>query len=185
MSCNDNQINKEVSIEYPLFQSQKGRYFIGETPLLKGTNSLAVAALVNPSDSYVNIYLNAITVTNISNSPLSAEIYLDSTPPGGTPSTNVRCTNLSFSPAPQPYGEIQSNGIVKSPPSNGVSIFSRIVSPNSTTVIDGGQIILAPKSCVLVYLGGYLPVTLNSTIVAFGWWEEKIFRSCFNDNFCN
>ncbi|WP_353735855.1 DUF6143 family protein [Clostridium sp. ZBS2] len=62
------------------------------------------------------------------------------------------------------------------PPKNGVDIFSRIVSPYSTLVIDGGQIIISPGQSLIVYLGGFLPIQFDSTIVAFGWWEEKIYE---------
>lgn len=174
MSFNDNKLIKEVSIEYPLFQSQKGRYFIGETPILTGPTSKAIAALVNPTKSNVNIYLNAITVSNISNESLSAGIYLRSSIPIGNTSPYVSCTNVTITPPPNPKGLIKFNDSDPVSPIDGVPIFSRIVAPYSTTVIDGGQIIIPPKSCILVYLGGYLPIQFDSVIVAFGWWEEKI-----------
>ncbi|NFS66528.1 hypothetical protein FDF03_19100, partial [Clostridium botulinum] len=43
---------------------------------INGEDQHALAALVNPIDSKVNIYVNAITVTNISTLNLSAEFYL-------------------------------------------------------------------------------------------------------------
>ena len=184
MLSSDRALNKEVSLEYPLFQSKKGHYFIGQTPILAGSNSYAVAALVNPTCSNVNIYLNAITVTNISSQDISAEIYLKSTPSGGLPSTNFSCTNITIVPTPQPNGLIQSNGSISNPPTTGVSIFSRIIPSHSTTVIDDGQIIIPPHSCILVFLGGLLPVAANSTIVAFGWWEERIENCYCNQHNC-
>ncbi|WP_434798300.1 DUF6143 family protein [Terrisporobacter vanillatitrophus] len=184
MLSKDTNLNKEVSIEYPLFQSQKGHYFIGQTPILTGPDSQAIAALVNPRCSDVNIYLNAITVTNISGESLSAEIYLRSTPPRGESSPYVSCTNVTIVPPPQPNGEIKFNNIVTNPPANGVPIFSRIVPGFSTTVIDGGQIIIPPNSCILVYLGGFLPVEFDSAIVAFGWWEERINKYCCESHCC-
>ena len=184
MSFNDKNLNKEVSMEYTLFQSQKGHYFIGQTPILAGPDCHAIAALVNPAASNVNIYLNAVTVTNISDENLSAEIYIRSTPPGGEPSTFVSCTNVSIVPPPNPAGEIQFKDVVSAPPTDGVSIFSRIAPAFSTTVIDGGQIIIPPDSCILVYLGVFLPVKFDGAIVAFGWWEEKINKCCYNSPCC-
>lgn len=184
MLSKDTNLNKEVSIEYPLFQSQKGHYFIGQTPILTGPDSQAIAALVNPRWSDVNIYLNAITVTNISGENLSAEIHLRSTPPRGESSPYVSCTNVTIVPPPQPNGEIKFNNIITNPPANGVPIFSRIVPGFSTTVIDGGQIIIPPNSCILVYLGGFLPIEFDSAIVAFGWWEERINKYCCESNCC-
>lgn len=168
---------QEISIPYPLYQSTKGNYFIGQTPILTGQNQHALAALVNPSSSNVTIYMNAITVTNISDLNVSAEVYLKSTLTGGTTSNSISCANLSIIPEPIPRGQIQYLPTTSTPPSTGVSIFSRIVSPYTTLVIDGGQIIIPPGQSLLVYLGGYLPVVFDSAIVAFGWWEEKI-HSC-------
>lgn len=184
MLSKDGNLNTEISIEYPLSQSQKGHYFIGQTPILTGPNSQAIAALVNPRRSNVNIYLNAITVTNISDKNFSAEIYLRSTPLKSDPSPYVSCTNVTIVPPPKPNGEVKFNNTVTNPPSNGVSIFSRIAPGFSTTVIDGGQIIIPPNSCILVYLGGYLPVEFDSAIVAFGWWEERINKSCCESHCC-
>lgn len=184
MLSKDRNFTKEVSIEYPLFQSEKGHYFIGQTPILKGSNFRGLASLVNPANSSVNIYLNAITVTNISTKNLSAEIYLRSTPLDNEVSPYVSCTNVTIVPPPKPNGEIQFNGVVTNPPYDGIPIFSRISSSLSTTVIDGGQIIISPNSCILVYLGGFLPVDLDSVIVAFGWWEEKINNFCYKPHYC-
>ncbi|MGL4772607.1 MAG: DUF6143 family protein [Clostridium sp.] len=179
MSKNDYLANKEISISYPLYQSQNGKYFIGETPILSGQDSHALAALVNPSDSNVNIYVNAITVTNISPKNISAEIYLNAIFTGGLTSTSVACVNTSFNPPPKPYGQIKFLPTTATPPIGGTSIFSRIVSPNSTNIIDGSQIIIGPGKSLIVYLGGYLPISPNSTIVALGWWEET------TNNYCN
>lgn len=174
MSYSDNKIRKEVSIPYPLYQSEKGEYFIGQTPILIGEDQHALAALVNPITSNVNIYANAITVTNISDLNLSSEIYLKSTFNGGIISNSVSCTNLSIIPEPIPEGEIKYLATATKPPNDGVAIFSRIVSPYSTLVIDGGQIIIPPGQSLIVYLGGFLPVAFDSAIVAFGWGEEPI-----------
>ena len=184
MMSNDRNLNKEICIEYPLFQSQKGNYFIGQTPILTGIDTYAIAAWVNPPNSNVNSYLNAITVSNISNQNLSAEIYLRSNPSVGEISSYVSCTNVTIIPPPKPNGEIQFKNIVTNPPTNGVLIFSRIVPAFTTTVIDGGQIIIPPYSCILVYLGGFLPVEIDSAIVAFGWWEERLNKYCCDYRSC-
>ena len=171
MSHSDKTCKEEVSIPYALCQSEKGNYFIGQTPVLPGENQLALAALKNPLRSHVNVYVNAITVTNNSERNISAEIYLRSTIYRGSISPLVSCANVGIRPAPTPEANIVYFGDVTTPP-NGVPIFSRIVSPFSTLVIDGGQIIISPGQALAVFLGGFLPVAQNSTIVAFGWWEE-------------
>ena len=180
MSCYDKKIPKEVSIEYPLYQSEKGKYFIGQTPTLIGSDNHAIAALVNPTTSQVKIYLNAITITNISGNNLSAEFYIRSSFKTGLVSNLFSCTNTDIVPFPVPKGEIQYLSTATQPP-NGINIFSRIVSPYTTLVVDGGQIILGPEQSLVVYLGGFLPVVFDSAKVAFGWWEEKT-TPCSNCN---
>ncbi len=174
----DNTSKEEVSIPYALYQSEKGNYFIGQTPVLPGENQLALAALRNPLRSHVNVYVNAITVTNNSELYVSAEIYLRSIVYHGTTSHLVSCVNLAIHPAPMPKADIVYLSEVTQPPKDGVAIFSRIVSPYSTLVIDGGQIIISPGQSLVVFHGGFLPVAKNSTIVALGWWEEDTQHDC-------
>ena len=59
-----------------------------------------------------------------------------------------------------------------------MSIFTRVASPYSTLVIDGGQIIIPSGQSIVVYLGGLIPIKPSSTIVAFGWWEEPLYNCC-------
>lgn len=169
---------KEVSIPFPLYESEKGKYFIGETPILIVEDTNAIVVLSNPSKSNVNLYVNAITVTNISDSHLSAEFYLRSNFKDGETSDSISCTNLSIVPPPMHKGEIKYSTSTTNPPEDGIVIFSRIVSPYSTSVIDGGQMIISPGQCLLVYLGGYLPIVFDSIIVAFGWGEEPKNPCC-------
>lgn len=169
----------EISIDYPLYQSEKGNYFIGQTPALSGQTKHALAILKNPPKSSRNIYLNAMTITNISNLNLSAEFYLRSNISKGIISDLVSCVNTTINPEPMPKGQVRYLNSPTEPPTNGVPIFSRIVSPYSTLVVDGGQIILAPGQSISIYIGGFLPVSFNSIKFAFGWWEEKI-HTCHN-----
>lgn len=173
MSCNNKNIPKEISIPYPLYQSKQGNYFIGETPILIGRNGHALAALVNPIDSNVTIYVNAMTITNISALNISAEFYVKTNLKRSMISDSVSAANLDYSTT-NPEGEIRYLGLCVSRPILGVSIFSRIVPPYSTLVVDGSQIILPPGQSILIYLGGLLPIQLDITIVAFGWWEEML-----------
>lgn len=178
MTNTDKKVNKTVSIPYALYQSEEGNYFIGQTPILTGGGGRALAALVNPYDSGVNIYLNAITVTNISQLSVSAEIYVKYKVRGGLVSDLVSSANLAINSKLTPKGQIQYLNTTTEAPSISIPIFTRIVSPSSTLVIDGSQIIIPPGRSLVVYLGGILPIELNSTIVAFGWWEEKICNCC-------
>lgn len=175
MKCHTPVIHHEVSIPYALYQSKKGNYFIGQTPILTGIiDQRSLAALENPPGSDVNLYINAITVTNISALSVSAEIYLHSQFSFGPQSNLVSCANASIFPQPLPNGEIHYLSSAPLPPTSGIPIFSRIIPPFSTVVIDGSQLIIPCHEALTVYLGGYLPVITDSAIVAFGWWEENI-----------
>ncbi|MGL5331120.1 MAG: DUF6143 family protein, partial [Peptostreptococcaceae bacterium] len=88
----------EVTKEYPLYQSEKGNYFIGQTPIISGQSMHALASLTNPVDSKVKIYVNAMTLTNISNINLSAEFYLKSTFNNGIVSPLVSSSNTTITP---------------------------------------------------------------------------------------
>lgn len=175
MTCSSNLFEKEVSIPYALYQSELGRYFIGKTLQLNPTapSTHSIAALVNPITSARNIYVNVITVLNPSAAVVTADFYLKSTLPAGTSiSPLVSCTNLTLNPQPIPYGQVQYLASASNtPPIDGVSIFSRIVAPYSTEIVDGGQIILPPGQSLIVYLGGL--TSTSNIVVAFGWWEES------------
>ncbi|HSQ88263.1 DUF6143 family protein [Romboutsia sp.] len=178
MTNSDKKIDKTVSIPYDLYESKEGNYFIGQTPILTGEGGRALGALVNPCNSGVNIYVNVITVTNISELSLSAEIYLKYKVKGGLISDLVSSANLAFNPDPTPKGQIKYLNTATEAPSTSIAIFTRIVSPSSTLVIDGSQIIIPPGESLVVYLGGILPIEQNSTKVAFGWWEDEISNHC-------
>ncbi|WP_288221184.1 DUF6143 family protein [uncultured Clostridium sp.] len=181
MSYYNSKLPIEVSLEYPLYQSEKGNYFIAQTPIITSETSKSIVVLKNPINSNKKIYLNAITITNISSSSLSSEFYLRSNFNDGLTSKLVSCTNTTIFPKPIPEGKIKYLGNANMPPINGVSIFSRIVSPYSTLVIDGGQIILAPGEAIAVYIGGFLSTSFDGIIIAFGWWEEDFH---YNNDMC-
>lgn len=168
----------DVSIDYQLYQSGKGKYFIGQTPVLTGENEHALAILYNPPNSNRNIYVNSITITNISDNNLSSEFYLRSSCNKGKISNLVSCANTSIYPEPNHMGQIKYLNPAYKPPCDGIPIFSRIVSPNSNLVVDDTQIILAPNQSISIYIGGFLPIIVNSIVFQFTWWEEVLSNSC-------
>lgn len=178
MSANFEKDPVQVSLEYPLFQSEMGHYFIGQTPYMSAANQYALGCLMNPAHSRRLIYVNAITITNISGYVLSADVYLRATFAGGYTSNLVTCVNTSIFPEPEHRGQIVYVPDSTQAPVEGVSIFSRISSPTTTLVIDGNQTILAPGENLIVYISG-IPLTDFSNVkVAFGWWEEEAFHHC-------
>lgn len=166
-----NPCSFEISIDYPLYKSSKGLYFIGETPILDGKSETALGILFNPPCSDQLLYVNAITITNISDSDLSAEFYLRSNQDYGKISNLVTCTNTAICPIPIPNGLVKYVCSPQHSP-NGVPIFSRIVPSNSTLVVDGGQIILGQMESLSVYIGGFIKAEFEGIRFAFGWSEQ-------------
>ncbi len=160
-----------VSLEYRVNKAFEGKYFMGHTPLLTMCGKTnAWGGLINPPGSGVNLYVNTFTVSNYSTTSLRAQLWLNS-PITGMTSPFVSPSNTTI-PLLKPktfvmYGNV--NGTL----TDGVSIFSRVVEANSTTVGNYyGKIIIPPGGSFLVFL--YSPVTqLANAEVAFGWWEEK------------
>ena len=179
MSYCNFKTSMDISIPYQLYQAQKGNYFVGQTPILSGSTEHALALLQNPCNSNKTLYVNSISITNISDYNLSAEFYLKSQVCNTLTSDLVSCTNTGIDPEPTNKGKIKYVTAPTEPPNDGVSIFSRIASPNSTLVVDGNQIILAPDQSLTIYIGGFSPVAFDSVRFSFEWWEE-IIHSCIN-----
>lgn len=163
----------EVSMEYPLYQSKNGNYFIGETPTISGECKYALGVLYNPCDSKQLIYVNTITITNISDENLSAEFYMRANFCHGTKSNLVTCTNTAIQPTPRPAGSIVYFAPSMPMKCNGIPIFSRIVPPRTTLVVDGSQIILGEQQTLGVFIGGFTPVVFEGLRFAFGWYEVQ------------
>lgn len=162
----------EVSLSFPEYQSMLGHYFIGQTPYLATPNNQSLVALTNPFNSYRMIYVNAITITNNSALPISADFYLNGSLFNASRSELVTATNTSFCPMPRAHAQILYSSETGAIPTNGLQMFTRIVPPYSTLVVDGSQIILAPRQTLTIGLGSVLPITTNTAKVAFGWVED-------------
>jgi hypothetical protein len=158
-----------------VYHSYLGKYFLGQTDMLTfGNSHNAWGALVNPADSNVNMFLNAYTVSNFSNEPLTAEGWLSSRLPGEAKlSTSFSAGNQSISPLPIPKVEIQNASFVSKTPAGGTYTFVRRVEPNQTLTKHDfqGMYIIPPGSSFALF---FLSPGKNhvQTRVAFGWWEE-------------
>jgi hypothetical protein len=158
-----------------VYHSYLGKYFLGQTDMLTfGNSHSAWGALVNPADSNVNMFLNAYTVSNFSNEPLTAEGWLSSRLPGEAKlSTSFSAGNQSISPLPIPKVEIQNASFVSKTPAGGTYTFVRRVEPNQTLTKHDfqGMYIIPPGSSFALF---FLSPGKNhvQTRVAFGWWEE-------------
>ena len=169
--------NETVSLEYRVYKSFEGKYFIGHTPILRlscGSNSWG--GLINPRNSNVNLYVNTFTTTNFSDVTFSSQIWLNSTPIGdietsdcvSIANTAIRCHRKQSKVKIQ-YAENISSSLI-----DGESIFRRIAEANSTVVGNYyGKIIIPPGGSFIIFLSSSDTKPIESE-VAFGWWEDKI-----------
>jgi hypothetical protein len=159
-----------------VYHSYLGEYFLGQSDIISlGGGYNGWGGLVNPADSKVNMFLNAYTITNYSNEPLTAEAWLNSILPGkGKTSPNFAAGNQSIIPPPMPKGEIESVSFVSRKPIGGTHGFVRRVEPTVTLTKHDfqGMFIIPPGSSFSLFFlsPGNRKVYAR---VAFGWWEEK------------
>jgi len=169
---------KSVDIPIELYESIKGKYFIGYADELTfGNNTSAWARLYNPPDSGVNLFVNVWTVTDISEYPFRAQFWFNAYPPGTpTESAVVTPSNTAFIPLPEPRIRLQQASDVSGNPSGGVKAFVRRGVPEITLVeSENGKLIFPPGGSFLVFLSlAETPTASAAGRIAFGWWEERI-----------
>lgn len=166
-----------IVLSEAVYHSYIGEYFLGQTDVITfwgGYN--AWGGLINPAGSRVNLFLNAYTISNFSNQPLTAEGWLSTSLTGNSNlSTNYAAGNQAIIPPPMPKVKIQSANLVSKTPANGTYTFVRRVEANETLTkhdFQGMYIIPPGSSFTLFFLSpGKEPA---QTRVAFGWWEERV-----------
>jgi len=168
-------LEKIVNIPVSLYESHQGNYFVGQTKLLCfGNGKNAWGELFNPCDSRVTLFVNVITVTNISEENFLAELWFNSQLPGaGTISNKVTPSNLTICPKPTPEVQLKFSEKILGVPDCGINAFDRMI-PGQTTIVEeeDGKFIIPPGGNFAVFLAGRENVTLQARI-AFGWWEER------------
>ena len=164
-----------VDLTNPTLQSILGNYFIGQTEELTMVgNNNAWAALINPINSGGNLFFDIFTITNYSEKSFPAEIWLNPKLPGrGISSPYVTPSNLTITPPPKPKTKLLFASLVAGAPTDGVNVFDRIVTPNSTLVSDSskGGIILGPGDSFAIFLRSPGTPKIPARVV-FSWWEE-------------
>lgn len=167
--------NEVVSLEYRVNKAFEGKYYIGHTPVMTLRNMSAWAALLNPKGSGVNLFVNTFAVSNYSDTPLRAQLWVNPEPGRYLVSPHVSPSNTAMTPPREPKVQIAYQPSAVSALSGGQSLLSRVASGNDTVVGNYyGKIVIPPGGCCLVLL--YPPQNEVSAEVAFGWWEEGIAR---------
>ncbi|WP_216830805.1 DUF6143 family protein [Alkalihalobacterium elongatum] len=174
---NEKQPHEVTILPENVYRSYLGEYFLGQTDIISlGGEYNGWGGLVNPVDSKVNMYLNAYTISNYSNEPLTAEAWLSSILPGkGKTSPYFAAGNQAITPPPMPKAKIKNASFVSGKPRGGTHAFVRRVEPIVTLTKHDfqGMFILPPGSSFSLFFlsQGNRQVYAK---VAFGWWEEKV-----------
>lgn len=185
-SCNNyknsillpNPITQVASMPYSLYLSLQGKYFLGSTEELEfGNGRNAWAGLFNPVNSNVNLHIYFWQVANTGQSPIRAQIWFNSCPPGQpTRVTTVTPGNTSLCPLPRPRIRFfQANNVVEEP-DGGVKAFVRR-APSEDTISDEevGKFIFPPGGSFIIFLSNpETPDQAAKATVGYAWWEEKI-----------
>ncbi|MCG3087334.1 DUF6143 family protein [Sporosarcina cyprini] len=168
---------KVVSIPNPLYQSLKGRYFVGQTETIRlGEGKNAWGGLLNPSDSNVDLFVNAFTITNHSDQPIEALIWFNPGPlPNRMNSKKVTPANTAIHPLPMPKVRLAFGEIVGLP-KRGVNAFKRIVPPQSTLTADeDGKYIFPESGSFVIFLVSPTNELIDAE-VAYGWFEKRVCK---------
>lgn len=172
-----NPITQVADMPYALYLSLQGKYFAGYADNLKfGKGRIAWAGLVNPEYSKVNLHVYVWTVTNISTSPLAAQLWFNTAPPGEpVKSEFVTPANTAISPLPRPRVRLLQAGNVTREPVGGDRIQTASILPEVTIVGEEvGKYIFPPGGSFIITLSNpEAPDEAGEGRVAFGWYEEK------------
>lgn len=175
LTGNEKHPNEVTVLPENVYHSYLGEYFLGQTDIISlGGGYNGWGGLVNPADSKVNIFLNAYTISNYSNVPLTAEAWLSSIlPERGKTSPYFAAGNQAIIPPPMPKGKIK-NGSFAGKPRGGTNAFVRRVEPVITLTKHDfqGMFIIPPGSSFALFFLSPGKIQVNAR-VAFGWWEEK------------
>jgi hypothetical protein len=172
----EKHLNEVTVLPENVYHSYLGEYFLGQTDLISfGGGYNGWGGLVNPADSNVNIFLNAYTISNYSNEPLTTEAWISSIlPRNGKTSPHFAAGNQVLNPPPKPRADIKSASFIEGKPSMGTNAFVRRVEPITTLTKHDfqGMFIIPPGSSISLFFLATGKRQVHAR-VAFGWWEEK------------
>jgi hypothetical protein len=175
-TISEKQLPKVNVLPENVYHSNLGEYFLGQTDIMSfGGGYNGWGALVNPAGSGVNMFLNAYTITNFSDEPLTAEGWLSAILPGRRETSPYFAVgNQTIIPPPIPRVEIQNASLVTGTPKGGTYTFVRRVEPSETLTKHDfqGMYIISPGSSFSLFFLSPENGQVHAR-VAFGWWEEK------------
>lgn len=161
-----------------LYHSLQGQYFVGYADnMFFEKDKNAWAALVNPCDSGVNLFVNVWTVTDLYEPPIRTQIWFNASLPGDPiQSRLVTPSNTALRPLPEPKIRLMQASNVVGTPEGGVKGFVRRTLPGETVVAEeDGKFVIPPGGNFAVFLSNPEGTNTPASVrVAYGWWEERI-----------
>lgn len=172
-----NPITQVAGMPYSLYLSLQGNYFLGSSDELQfGNGKSAWAGLFNPYNSGVNLFVYFWLAANDGDSPIRAQIWFNSTPPGRpTRVTNITPGNTSLTSEPRTKIKMLEASNVTDEPEGGIKAFVRR-APAGQTVSDEefGKFIFPPGGSFIIFLSNpETPNELAAATVGYSWFEEK------------
>lgn len=179
MQANSCQLPQQfATMANSLYHSLQGQYFVGYADnMFFEKDKNAWAALVNPNNSGINLFVNVWTVTDLYEPPIRMQIWFNSNLPGDQIISNlVTPSDTAIVPLPQSKIILMQASNVIGTPTGGVKGFVRRTSPGETLVSEeDGKFVIPPGGNFAIFLSNPEGVNVPaSTRVAYGWWEEKI-----------
>lgn len=172
-----NPITQVASMPYALYLSLQGNYFLGSTEELQfGNGRNAWAGLFNPLNSGVNLHVYFWGVSNTGDSPIRAQIWFNSDPPGRpTRVSSVTPTNTALCPPPRTSIKFLQASNVIGDPEGGVKAFVRRAAAKTTiSDVEVGKFIMPPGGSFVISLGTpEAPDEPGRATVGFAWFEVK------------
>lgn len=160
-----------------LYHSLQGKYFVGYADNMyfeKDKN--AWAALFNPVNSGVNLFVNVWTVTDLYEPQIRFQFWLNSRLPGNAAESElVTPVNTAARQVQSPKVHLMQASNVIGDPQGGTKGFVRRTLPGETIVgEEDGKFIIPPGGNFATFIsnpeGENIPASVR---VAYGWWEEK------------
>lgn len=162
------------------YHSLKGEYFVGYADnMFFDKDKNAWAALVNPKNSGVNLFVNVWTVTDLFEPPIRMQIWFNAGLPGYPSQSNlVTPANTALMPLPVPKVQLLQVSNVDGDPVGGIKGFVRRTVPGETVVSEEeGKFIIPPGGNFAIFLSNTEGGDQTANVrVAYGWWEEKTCR---------
>jgi len=160
-----------------LYHSIAGQYFVGYADnMFFERDKNAWAALVNPVNSGINLYVNVWTVTDLYEPPIRIQVWFNADLPGSpTISDLVTPSNTAILPQVKPKIKLLQASNVVGTPTSGTKGFVRRTLPGETIVAEEeGKFIIPPGGNFTIFLSNSEGDKASASVrVAYGWWEDK------------